>query len=148
MGMAILPGRLDKELDEIRKILCGEMDHDINQTPWNRNYMLYKHKHWISELVSKYGNRVTADRADAIVKAEVGNRFLEVLLDASVFKRDAPGRAAFQRFIQSCGFVQTHTAVAVSYTHLTHIAWGGKESQRNSSSPTNQLSTSSLQAAA
>jgi UDPglucose--hexose-1-phosphate uridylyltransferase len=111
MGMAILPGRLDKELDEIRKILCGEMDHDINQTPWNRNYMLYKHKHWISELVSKYGNRVTADRANAIVKAEVGNRFLEVLLDASVFKRDAPGRAAFQRFIQSCGFVQTHTAV-------------------------------------
>ncbi len=155
MGMAILPSRLDKELDKIGKILCGEIpvpcwetcdegehsgdqtpgllpmvpcpspycegkqltscggktDDAISQTPWNRNHMLYKHNHWIGKLVSKYGNDLTASQAQAVVKAEVGNRFLEVLLDASVFKRDTPGRAAFQRFIQSCGFVQTQTAV-------------------------------------
>ncbi len=158
MGMAILPGRLQKELDEIGKILCGEApvpvwDSQEGLTPaWNskdtlegpkqedgpigyahldnqgskhyirknwdektknqnprvspiREHILYKHRHWIAELISKYGTKLSPEQAQDILRAEVGNRFLEVLLDAAVFKQDAQGRAAFQQFVNACGFV-------------------------------------------
>ena len=37
--------------------------------------------------------------SDSIIKSEVGKVFEQVLLDAGVFKRDAEGSKAFEKFI-------------------------------------------------
>jgi UDPglucose--hexose-1-phosphate uridylyltransferase len=36
---------------------------------------------------------------------EIGQKFLRVLADAGVFKDDARGNAAFERFMGVCGFI-------------------------------------------
>lgn len=118
MGMAILPGRLDRELQGIERILCGETpipswipendghldENEEGQTSSNEKHMLYKHRHWIDELVARYGNNLASDEACEVLRSEVGQKFLEVLLDAGVFKRDCQGKRAFGRFIKTCGF--------------------------------------------
>lgn len=110
MGLAILPGRLDKELKEIKEILCGEIpvphwdseNHSSHEQ--NEKHMLYKHKHWIDELVTHYGNNLSSDEADQVLKSSVGQKFICVLSDAGVFKRDLSGKKAFERFIETCNF--------------------------------------------
>ena len=118
MGMAILPGRLDKELTGIARILSGEIpipcwDSPSNHcqdvieetyAPQGEAHMLYKHRRWIDELVSKYSNTLTSQEAKEALRAEVGQRFLQVLLDAGVFKQNRTGKNAFNRFIKACGF--------------------------------------------
>ena len=42
-----------------------------------------------------------ADNATQIIRAEVGAVFEQVLCDAGVFKRDAQGKEAFMRFVDS-----------------------------------------------
>ena len=60
--------------------------------------MLEKHADWVDEFLPKYDN-VTKDNVMDIIKKEVGIVFGKVLEHAGVYKRDAEGMAAFQRFI-------------------------------------------------
>ena len=41
------------------------------------------------------------DNVDAILKAEIGDVFMRVLLDAGVYKRTEEGQKAFDRFIKT-----------------------------------------------
>lgn len=102
MGLAILPGRLKYELEEIEKILRGERAFSGDRC--GPEDPLYKHKEWIEELVAKYGNKCSEKEAKSIIKQEVGNKFLKVLMDAGVFKRDEKGRSAFDKFMSEIGF--------------------------------------------
>lgn len=88
MGLAILPPRLKTELVEVEKYVLGQP-----------NSIAEMHVAWADKI--KAGNVVTADNAEAIVRAEVGKVFTRVLEDAGVFKRDAKGKAAFARFMQA-----------------------------------------------
>lgn len=93
MGLAVLPARLKGEMADLKKaMLAGE---DIRA-----NAELEKHADWVDEIQSKYSD-INADNIDGIVEQEIGLVFSQVLEDAGVYKRDAEGQKAFDRFIHS-----------------------------------------------
>ncbi|MBE7120962.1 UDP-glucose--hexose-1-phosphate uridylyltransferase [Bacillus cereus] len=90
MGLAVLPARLKTELQEVKKFLL-DIPSDI--PPY--------HKLWTEQLKIQYGNRVSEQNVQDIVREAVGQKFVQVLEDAGVFKRDEEGISAFKRFIQT-----------------------------------------------
>ena len=103
MGLAILPARLQAELDEIGRVLQSKEPFD--QTLFkDSNHPLHKHLDWICRLIGKYGTGHTAQKAKEIIEQETALIFSEVLADAGVFKWSASGKACFDTFMQSLGF--------------------------------------------
>ncbi|RTE09110.1 UDP-glucose--hexose-1-phosphate uridylyltransferase [Paenibacillus whitsoniae] len=102
MGLAVLPGRLQDELADIRKLLTGEAraGRELEEA----SHPLHKHAAWIGTLLAQHGTSLSADAAQALLQTEVGSKFMDVLLDAGVFKRDDAGQAAFGRFLAAAGF--------------------------------------------
>jgi UDPglucose--hexose-1-phosphate uridylyltransferase len=88
MGLAVLPVRLKSELKEVEKYLLGE-----------DNAIAEYHISWADELKEKYA-KVTSETVENIVKKETGYKFLRVLQDAGVFKRNEEGIEAFKKFIR------------------------------------------------
>lgn len=99
MGLAILPGRLKKELNMIEEILTGR-EYEY----YDEKRELFKHRFWIDELKEKYGINLNHEKAREIIENEVGYKFQQVLLDAGVFKRDELGKAHFDKFMNLLGF--------------------------------------------
>lgn len=95
MGLAILPGRLKKETEQIEDILCGKSNIEF----YNEEHVLYKHKPWIEELIMKYGNFLTKERADEVIELEISKKFETCLEHAGVFKQSESGLRAFDSFI-------------------------------------------------
>ena len=94
LGLAILPARLKSEMEQIRaELLRGAADiariADID-----------KHADWYRSVRAAH-TTVTEGNVDGILRDEIGKVFLEVLTHAGVFKRDAAGMAAFDRWIES-----------------------------------------------
>ena len=94
LGLAILPARLKSEMEQIRaELLRGTADiagiADIE-----------KHAEWYRSVRAAH-TTVTEGNVDGILRDEIGKVFLEVLTHAGVFKRDAAGMAAFDRWIES-----------------------------------------------
>ena len=90
MGLAVLPSRLKKELEEVKRVLLsGEEPGESIKI----------HAEWIKQLRDRYS--FTETNAEGIIKKEVGAVFEKVLEDAGVFKRTVEGKAAFLRFISS-----------------------------------------------
>ncbi|MEN8077900.1 UDP-glucose--hexose-1-phosphate uridylyltransferase [Clostridioides difficile] len=98
MGLAVLPGRLEKELDTIAKILCGDLSYSREEA--EKNDEISKHIPWIERMISE-NSLLTYDDAKALVKEEVGVIFSKVLEDAGVFKRTEKGQAGFEKFLSS-----------------------------------------------
>jgi len=92
MGLAVLPGRLKKEIELLKVAL-------VAGTAISENESIAKHAEWAEELKSKY--TFTAENVEEILQKEIGIVFKEVLEDAGVFKRDALGKEAFGRFMES-----------------------------------------------
>ncbi|MBP3583777.1 MAG: galactose-1-phosphate uridylyltransferase, partial [Clostridia bacterium] len=91
MGLAVLPARLSTEMAELKSaLLSGESVRD--------NSKIAHHADWAEELLRRHPE-LSAENAEDIIRAEVGEVFLRVLLDAGVFKRTEEGKAAFKRFI-------------------------------------------------
>jgi UDPglucose--hexose-1-phosphate uridylyltransferase len=90
MGLAVLPARLKNELEDVKKYLLGEKYECAEY-----------HLPWANGIKERYGTEITRDSVEEILKKEVGIKFLRVLEDAGVFKRDKTGQEAFQRFILS-----------------------------------------------
>ncbi|MFT9266388.1 UDP-glucose--hexose-1-phosphate uridylyltransferase [Oenococcus sp.] len=87
MGLAILPARLKTELAEVVKFVLGQ-----------DNQMADYHRLWAEKLKASFtGN---AQEADDYVLQAAGRVFARVLEDAGVFKRNAQGQEAFDRFIK------------------------------------------------
>lgn len=103
MGLAILPGRLNSEMGKIEGILTGKDAFDKLALSDEDN-PLNKHLPWIEEMTKKYGTALTAEYASVVLKQEIGGKFLRVLMDAGVYKRDESGRKAFERFMHKLGF--------------------------------------------
>lgn len=84
MGLAILPGRLLDELEEIKDYILGKSD-------LVRDY----HKTWADQLKLAY----TSDlNLDDFIQSALGAKFTRVLEDAGVFKLNETGIAAFNAF--------------------------------------------------
>jgi UDPglucose--hexose-1-phosphate uridylyltransferase len=90
MGLAVLPARLKSELEEVEKYL---LDQPNSIEPY--------HIPWADELKGKYKEPLSDAFVKEIIQKEVGSKFLRVLEDAGVFKRDQKGQKAFTKFIES-----------------------------------------------
>ena len=91
MGLAVLPGRLSRELESLKDaILCGA---DIRA-----DEVLEKHADWVDQLKAQY--TFTAENTEEILKTETGKVFMQVLEDAGVYKCTQEGRNAFLKFVR------------------------------------------------
>ena len=90
MGLAVLPSRLKEEMEILS-------DYIVNGKDIRSNEKIEKHADWVDEFSPKYPV-ISAENVDAVLKEEIGIVFKKVLEDAGVFKRDAKGQAAFDRF--------------------------------------------------
>ncbi|WP_342043193.1 UDP-glucose--hexose-1-phosphate uridylyltransferase [Bacillus sp. OTU2372] len=88
MGLAVLPARLKGELEEVENFLLGKTDAVADY-----------HADWANELKNNYGTIANESNVETLVREEVGRKFLRVLEDAGVFKRNEEGEAGFRRFI-------------------------------------------------
>jgi UDPglucose--hexose-1-phosphate uridylyltransferase len=91
MGLAVLPARLADELELLEKAMLDGTDISADEK-------LGCHAEWLGDVIARHPE-VNAQNADAILKSEIGAVFMQVLLDAGVYKRDEAGQAAFMRFI-------------------------------------------------
>ncbi|WP_315116308.1 UDP-glucose--hexose-1-phosphate uridylyltransferase [uncultured Clostridium sp.] len=103
MGLAVLPGRLNEELKEIENILMEGVKR-LDKIREDENSNMKKHLFWIESMIYKYENICTKDYAKEIIKREIGEKFIEILSDAGVFKRDKDGMEGFIRFMKEIGF--------------------------------------------
>ena len=103
MGLAVLPARLRKEMEVLKKtILAGENPAEVPSVS--------AHAAWTAEILNKYPEyapeRITAcgvpsaETLDRIVEEEIGLVFARVLEHAGVYKDTDVGREAFRRFIR------------------------------------------------
>lgn len=93
MGLAVLPSRLDKELKVLADAILSGKDIRSNE-------LTAKHADWAEEFLPEYGD-VNASNIMNILEKEAGLVFAKVLEDAGVFKRNAEGSKAFERFINT-----------------------------------------------
>ena len=92
MGLAVLPARLNTELQELAPYLIRKDAAGIR-----KNEKLAKHADWAEALLKKH--TFTAKNAAEILQAEVGRVFAKVLEYAGVYKHTPDGKAAFMRFV-------------------------------------------------
>lgn len=90
MGLAVLPSRLKKEIEQLKYYLINKDAEGIKE-----NEELIKHVDWAETLLSKY--EFTSENADNILRLEISEVFLKVLKDAGVFKDGPEGRAFFDK---------------------------------------------------
>ncbi|WP_028609368.1 UDP-glucose--hexose-1-phosphate uridylyltransferase [Paenibacillus harenae] len=102
MGLAVLPGRLKDELEQIAAYLTGESTASAEELR-KPSHPLHKHAEWLLSLIGRFGTDCPAEQSQEIVQAETGWKFLDVLKDAGVYKRTAEGQAAFERFLTAIG---------------------------------------------
>ena len=96
MGRFILPGRLDRQLKEVEKMLTGERE--------SLSEDMAIHKDMVASLVAEYCNRLSEKEAAEAVKKRVESVCEHILENTAVFKRDEQGREAFRRFLAVCGY--------------------------------------------
>ena len=89
MGLAILPGRLKKELSALADALSDGTDISSSEE-------LSKHAQWLSEIRGRHG-KVARKDAEEILRQEVGAVFSKVLEHAGVFKKIED----FEKFLKS-----------------------------------------------
>ncbi len=95
MGLAILPARLKKELNDLADAILNGGDIEADE-------VLGKHADWVNEkILPRLGNEPTRDEIIDVIKDEVGIAFSEILECAGVYKRDEAGQEAFMRFVNS-----------------------------------------------
>lgn len=92
MGLAILPGRLLDELEEVKKYVAKE-PCDV------KDY----HLAWAKELQNTYEESLDLE---TFVLEALGKKFTRVLEDAGVFKLTEEGIAAFKKFVSKLGSIE------------------------------------------
>jgi UDPglucose--hexose-1-phosphate uridylyltransferase len=102
MGLAVLPGRLKDELEAIASLLTPEATEKASDLR-SAGHKLAHHAEWADRLVQKYGSLLSQNEAADIVRSETGDKFLDVLKDAGVFKRTDEGAKAFRTFLEASG---------------------------------------------
>ena len=93
MGLAVLPGRLKKEMADLKTALLNGEDLRANDE-------LAKHADWAEGFLKRHPE-FNADNAEDIIKDEIGQVFAQVLECAGVYKCTAEGRRALRRFLSA-----------------------------------------------
>ncbi|MCL7746786.1 UDP-glucose--hexose-1-phosphate uridylyltransferase [Halalkalibacter alkaliphilus] len=96
MGLAVLPGRLKEELEELANVLST----DNAEAVISRSEGIAKHLDWALKIKAAHPE-LSEENVTSILQDEVGKVFATILEHAGVFKRNDEGTAAFLRFIES-----------------------------------------------
>ncbi|WP_084159191.1 UDP-glucose--hexose-1-phosphate uridylyltransferase [Paenibacillus taiwanensis] len=107
MGLAILPARLQQSSKLIATLLTGEQSWEQYKANMQAHDPLAVHRVWIDSLIARYGSDNSLQHAEHLIKQEIGHTFVEILGQAGVFKRNAEGQAAFERFINYLGLTDS-----------------------------------------
>ena len=91
MGLAILPGRLKKEMTDLKAALLHGEDLRANEE-------LAKHADWAEEFMGRHPE-FNAENAEDIIKDEIGQVFAKVLECAGVYKCTEEGRNHLKKFL-------------------------------------------------
>ncbi len=91
MGLAVLPARLKEEMALLADAIIAKRDISGDE-------VLSKHAEWVAGFVPKYA-QITAENVEQILRDEIGIVFAKVLEHAGVYKRNAEGLCAFERFV-------------------------------------------------
>ena len=98
MGLAILPARLQEEMQNLANCILAGNDPAEDSS-------LEKHAAWAKEFLPHYMRNgvssITRENVMDILKSEIGKVFVHVLEDAGVYKCTPDGRTAFMRFIKA-----------------------------------------------
>ena len=96
MGLAVLPARLKKEMEELADaIIAGKDIRAIDN--------ISKHAEWVDEWHANY--EITSDNIKEVLHIEIAKRFAQVLECAGVFKRTEKGMEQFKRFLSVLQFL-------------------------------------------
>ena len=101
MGLFILPGRLEKELELIESILSGSIDYD--KSSLEKDETLAKHLPWIERLVKEHGTSMAHDDVVALFHDEIGKICRKTLECSGVYKDTPEGIAGLMRFLNYAG---------------------------------------------
>ncbi len=93
MGLAVLPARLKGEIELLAQALINKGVSAVRE-----DEVLEKHADWVEEFASR--REITATNVYDVIRDEIGSVFLEVLMDAGVYKRTEDGMAAFMCFVE------------------------------------------------
>lgn len=91
MGLAILPGRLKKEMTDLKAALLHGEDLRANEE-------LAKHADWAEEFMGRHPE-FNAENAEDIIKDEIWQVFAKVLECAGVYKCTEEGRNHLKKFL-------------------------------------------------
>ncbi|MDF2699639.1 MAG: galT, partial [Haloplasmataceae bacterium] len=93
MGLAVLPARLETEMNLVKHCLLNDGDLNIIDD-------VKKHQEWANDIKTKYSD-LNEGNIDDIIKNEIGFKFSEILEQCGVFKLNEVGLKAFVNFIDS-----------------------------------------------
>ena len=91
MGLAILPGRLKKEMADLWTAL-------LNGENLRENEELAKHADWADAFMARHPE-FSVDNAEGIIRDEIGQVFAQVLECAGVYKCTEDGRNHLKKFL-------------------------------------------------
>ena len=91
MGLAVLPSRLKKEMESLKKAMLSGEDISANEE-------IAKHTQWADMIKNKYSN-ITKENIDKIIQDEIGIVFAAILEQCGVFSRTEEGKSQFLKFI-------------------------------------------------
>lgn len=100
MGLFILPGRLKREMDDIKDIICGKVPLDVNALS-DETHPLHKHSGMIMQLALANSGALDEKKAQEAITGYINDACEQILDTTAVFKNTDEGQAAFDRFIKS-----------------------------------------------
>ncbi|CAM3206176.1 UDP-glucose--hexose-1-phosphate uridylyltransferase [Streptobacillus ratti] len=98
MGLAVLPGRLKHEMEELDQLFMSLRNVDEVLDIMKENTDLQKHINWVKE---NFTNDMLKDEyfLDGLIEKTIGKTFEKVLEDCGVFKNNEVGRKGFIHFL-------------------------------------------------
>ena len=99
-GLFILPGRLQRECEQIKDILTGRTPLDFKSLA-EESHPLNKHLGMIAQLVADGGTNMKEEKAAEAITDYINVACEKILDTTAVFKNDADGQDRFDRFIRT-----------------------------------------------
>ena len=99
-GLFILPGRLQRESEQIKNILTGKTPLDFKAIAED-GHPLNKHLGMIAQLVADGGTEMSEEKAENAITDYINSACEKILDTTAVFKNTEDGQARFDKFIRS-----------------------------------------------
>ena len=99
-GLFILPGRLQRESEQIKDILTGKTPMDFKAIAED-GHPLNKHLGMIAQLVADGGTEMSEEKAENAITDYINSACEKILDTTAVFKNTEDGQARFDKFIRS-----------------------------------------------